>query len=1042
MTLVSLFEKNSSGTSVIQRPANSLFRQFCTSALALTILLFAQLSSAQVTLFSDDFEQQSEGVWSAFLTFPQLATTQSIKKSGLSSIHALSLGSSVSQQEFSPISTGSLRLSLWVYNNDSTRFNPAALAMRSSNSSASLSFEVSGNGVVTIASDGVMSDYKSDLAVIGSKKWQEFIIDYDFDTSLVVFSFDGAVVHQTTVELDDLTSMSFRTDDPEFYIDDVKIEHTVIQTNAELTDVLNEGFEQGAILGWQAQASDSSVLEITSQVSRTGTYAVSGVAGSAASATMTRPLTPIMDGAVTASAWLRSGGSQASVLGELFLGDGLVVKLTQKEGALSVFANQQFASAQDGKELKETGMSSLQLSESEGEWVQLSISYNFATKTAAFLANGTEFYTINVAVSSIEEIRIGAADSQVYMDDVVVTYTPPVRFTQTPANSFSESINLSAAEVDGNVSISWNKVQSSDGYRLYFSPQAFSNTSEAQSVDLGQNTTLGAALPRGSNYYIVVSAHANGEDIAFSNMQQLTIPFPDILLTTKMDGSKLQANWSSVADADAYRLYYSGSTFSEITTQNFVSFNAPQLALETALPFPSNYYIAIAAVKGESVISKLSNLEQISLGNSAPVFAEPYQNPDWINDCYMSVALGGNRQYSEEEALDFFIQNGGNSPSARMVVDRPLIPKVPELQELTMTSTSGKASSTKIKANLVTRKISRYETQCGTRNDYIIHTDFTTFRHRDLFDINYYASNLRATDTQTLGLAFDVTFGEEDIGNAVNFSIYQVNDAEKVFKAERLEAPNWSELIENTNPFIARGVAKVGTHEAKVVELTDFRSRTDQGMAGGLGVVLRYESTGLDGVTHEYISEPVIYSIEAEFQKLDSNGAVLPDNAAEWACFRDTRTGLIWEGKTKDGGLHDAKHTYSRYSSDPSKSQIGDSALENGGNCSDSTNCDTEKFVQQVNAAGLCGTNDWRLPTLEELKTLNAKTSVRSPFYAYRYLTIADSTWTSTLHDGNYAFYQVMWGWSENFRKTSTGQPAPLSTPASSALKVMLVRKP
>ncbi|MFK7864707.1 MAG: hypothetical protein AB8B95_10830, partial [Pseudohongiellaceae bacterium] len=547
-------------------------RPFCCFASTLALLLIAQLSAAQVTLFSDDFEQQSEAVWSSrsTSTSPQLSTTQSIKKSGLSSIHALSVGSHLSLQEFSPISTGNLRLSLWIYNNDATRFNLGSFGFNSSNPLAGLSFEIVRNSLVTISVDGVMSDYQSEVAVIGSKKWQELSIDYDFDASLAVFSFDGIVVHQTTSELDDLTGISFRTDDPELYIDDVKIEHTVIQTNSELTDVLSEGFEQASILGWQTQASDSSVLEITSQTSRTGTYAVSGVASSTASATMTRPLTPIMNGVVTASAWLRSGGSQASVLGELFLGDGLVIRLTQKEGAFSVFAHQQIASAQDGKELKETGMSSLQLSESAGEWVQLSISYNFATKTATFLANGTEFYTINVGVSSIEEIRIGATDSQVFIDDVVVTYTPPVSFTQTPANPFSESINLSAAEIDGNVSISWNQVKDSDGYRLYFSPQAFSNTSEAQAVDLGQSTSLGAALPRGSNYYIVVSAYANGEDIAFSNMQQLTIPFPDILLTTKLDESKLQANWSTVTDADSYRLYYSGSAFSEITTQSFV----------------------------------------------------------------------------------------------------------------------------------------------------------------------------------------------------------------------------------------------------------------------------------------------------------------------------------------------------------------------------------------------------------------------------------------------------------------------------------------
>lgn len=62
-------------------------------------------------------------------------------------------------------------------------------------------------------------------------------IDYDFDTSHAVFAFDGAIVNEFSIGLSDLAELNFRTDDPELYIDDVKLEHTAIQTTSALTDI-------------------------------------------------------------------------------------------------------------------------------------------------------------------------------------------------------------------------------------------------------------------------------------------------------------------------------------------------------------------------------------------------------------------------------------------------------------------------------------------------------------------------------------------------------------------------------------------------------------------------------------------------------------------------------------------------------------------------------------------------------------------------------------------------------------------------------------
>ncbi len=96
---------------------------------------------------------------------------------------------------------------------------------------------------------------------------------------------------------------------------------------------------------------------------------------------------------------------------------------------------------------------------------------------------------------------------------------------------------------------------------------------------------------------------------------------------------------------------------------------------------------------------------------------------------------------------------------------------------------------------------------------------------------------------------------------------------------------------------------------------------------------------------------------------------VLGSGANDWACTLDNITGLMWEIKTDDGGVRDKNNTYTWYNSD-SGTNGGNAGTENGGSCPDAGNCDTEKYVVSVNAAGLCGFSDWRMPLISELKSI------------------------------------------------------------------------
>ncbi|HOE40874.1 MAG TPA: DUF1566 domain-containing protein [Rhodoferax sp.] len=111
-----------------------------------------------------------------------------------------------------------------------------------------------------------------------------------------------------------------------------------------------------------------------------------------------------------------------------------------------------------------------------------------------------------------------------------------------------------------------------------------------------------------------------------------------------------------------------------------------------------------------------------------------------------------------------------------------------------------------------------------------------------------------------------------------------------------------------------------------------------------------------------------------DFTKIANNGSVLPATAGpgsgpgEWACTKDNVTGLIWEIKTSSG-LRSLSHTYTWYNRNPAANG-GGVGTASGGTCFASGSCDTEKYTADVNAIGLCGASDWRMPTVKELESI------------------------------------------------------------------------
>lgn len=188
---------------------------------------------------------------------------------------------------------------------------------------------------------------------------------------------------------------------------------------------------------------------------------------------------------------------------------------------------------------------------------------------------------------------------------------------------------------------------------------------------------------------------------------------------------------------------------------------------------------------------------------------------------------------------------------------------------------------------------------------------------------------------------------------------------------------------------------------------------------------------------------------KGRYLKVSHAGLALPETATlgakatDWACTYDVESRLIWEVKTTDKGLHDKDWKYTWFdSSKPAGEQQGVIGIASNTNCVEGVRCDTEKFVQAVNGQGLCGAKNWRLPSLEELKTLVKCREVDTSFFGckepvakptidtvYFPNTLANSSapnqyYSATPYDeqiGNFA------AWSTNFDLGSNGFVGPVN---------------
>lgn len=208
----------------------------------------------------------------------------------------------------------------------------------------------------------------------------------------------------------------------------------------------------------------------------------------------------------------------------------------------------------------------------------------------------------------------------------------------------------------------------------------------------------------------------------------------------------------------------------------------------------------------------------------------------------------------------------------------------------------------------------------------------------------------------------------------------------------------------------------------------------------------------INSLSHVIIALSLLSSASrswAEYSKVSNAGYSLPAStvlgagAEDWACTYEDKAQLMWEIKTQEGGsvfvdqnkigFRDKTWNYSWFMADPALNG-GFAGLANGGNCFDGKHCDTESYVRQVNAQGLCGAQDWRLPTVKELETLTLSYSSVNSAEPMRFNDYSDNG--SYAKSGFWSSTTTPLPEKAMYFRSSTGEPEPKNKPH----RVFLVR--
>lgn len=126
----------------------------------------------------------------------------------------------------------------------------------------------------------------------------------------------------------------------------------------------------------------------------------------------------------------------------------------------------------------------------------------------------------------------------------------------------------------------------------------------------------------------------------------------------------------------------------------------------------------------------------------------------------------------------------------------------------------------------------------------------------------------------------------------------------------------------------------------------------------------------------------------SRYTRLAAGGKAVKGDIDSARCVRDKETGLVWELKTDDGGIHDKDNDY----------RWGGLGAEAVGSLFFD---DWNSLLAATNGEKLCGFSDWRVPSIDELNTLikrrEAGPQIAVDFFPH---TLPAPYWSTSAYQG------------------------------------------
>lgn len=273
------------------------------------------------------------------------------------------------------------------------------------------------------------------------------------------------------------------------------------------------------------------------------------------------------------------------------------------------------------------------------------------------------------------------------------------------------------------------------------------------------------------------------------------------------------------------------------------------------------------------------------------------------------------------------------------------------------------------------------------------------------------ASTIKAGETITLHL--ESTDSDEDLITSYIRSDIDFISAIKV--------------DENTYTFTVPSVSTDGVTPFKINEdiLVSFKVSVEDPFGGEANETISVTILSEEEGVHTVVAPKLTGDISGfSFTKLNESGQDIPDDSLVWRCVRDNTTGLIWEAKDQGSNgvqgesLHDVDDEFVWYEPD-FRFNGGTASFEErfyplkgcyGYTDEDYRWCTSHSFSQRVNEEELCGSNKWRVPSIEELHSIASYSSEKEHYAYFPQLNDSeiDRRYISSTPSTKYFYYEFM----------------------------------